>query len=369
MSDNLRRFRAVRKSLTQLHPNPSARITRHLTTLAALISGIVGAKRVSLPEVAAKVPDATKPVSRERRFRRFVANDNISYSIYFTPFVTPLLSTLADIRPLTIIFDGSTVGRGCVALVASVCYKGRALPIAWLVREGKKGHFPEAMHLELLGEVQAMIPPQAEVVFLGDGEFDGTELFEQIQSAGWHFVCRTAHNRILSEEGERFRFSDLDVGSEPYVLLPGITYSAKDYGPLQAVLWHEAPYKDPVYLITNMDLAGEAIWYYRKRFRIETMFSDHKSRGFHLHKSHLSDPARLSRMMIAVSLAYIWMVSLGSRAIKTGTHREIHRSDRCDLSLFQLGFRMLEHILNEGFTIPVCFAVLPYDDPFPKTVR
>ena len=32
MSDNLRRFRAVRKSLTQLHPNPSARITRHPET-------------------------------------------------------------------------------------------------------------------------------------------------------------------------------------------------------------------------------------------------------------------------------------------------------------------------------------------------
>ena len=215
MSDNLRRFRAVRKSLTQLHPNPSARVTRHLTTLAALISGIVGAKRVALPEVAAKAPDATKPVSRERRFRRFVDNDNISYSIYFTPFIAPLLSTLAQIRPLTIIFDGSIVGRGCVALVASVCYKGRALAIAWLVREGKKGHFPEEMHLELLKQVQALIPPQAEVVFLGDGEFDGTALFEQIQSAAWHFVCRTAHNRILFEGPERFRFSDLDLGSEP----------------------------------------------------------------------------------------------------------------------------------------------------------
>lgn len=31
---------------------------------------------------------------------------------------------------------------------------------------------------------------------------------------------------------------------------------------------------------------------YAKRFRIETFFSDQKSRGFHLHKSHLSDPVR-----------------------------------------------------------------------------
>jgi hypothetical protein len=43
--------------------------------------------------------------------------------------------------------DGSVVGRGCVALMMHVVYKGRALPLAWLVRQGTKGHFPEAWHI------------------------------------------------------------------------------------------------------------------------------------------------------------------------------------------------------------------------------
>jgi hypothetical protein len=42
---------------------------------------------------------------------------------------------------------------------------------------------------------------------------------------------------------------------------------------------------------------------YRKRAHIETFFSDQKSRGFHIHKSHLRDPARLSRLLIAACLA------------------------------------------------------------------
>jgi hypothetical protein len=41
---------------------------------------------------------------------------------------------------------------------------------------------------------------------------------------------------------------------------------------------------------------------------IETFFADQKSRGFHLHKSHIADPQRLSRLCIAACLAYIWIV-------------------------------------------------------------
>jgi hypothetical protein len=35
----------------------------------------------------------------------------------------------------------------------------------------------------------------------------------------------------------------------------------------------------------------------------------------------------------------------------------IHRSHRCDLSLFQLGSRLLNHFLNEELSIPVAFHV------------
>lgn len=41
-----------------------------------------------------------------------------------------------------------------------------------------------------------------------------------------------------------------------------------------------------------LDLPDQACYFYKKRFRIETFFSDEKSRGFYLHKSHLADPQR-----------------------------------------------------------------------------
>ena len=105
---------------------------------------------------------------------------------------------------------------------------------------------------------------------------------------------------------------------------------------------------------------------YRKRFGIETFFSDQKSCGFHLHKSHLSEPERLSRLLIAACLAYIWIIYLGDLCVKEEWTPIIHRTDRCGLSLFQLGLRLLAHFLNEDLSIPVAFHI-PIEEP--KGVR
>ncbi|MGB8719516.1 MAG: hypothetical protein WCD46_09420, partial [Desulfobacterales bacterium] len=43
------------------------------------------------------------------------------------------------------------------------------------------------------------------------------------------------------------------------------------------------------------------------RVPIETFFSDQKSRGFNIDKSHLSCPQRLTRLMYASCLAYLWI--------------------------------------------------------------
>ena len=77
----------------------------------------------------------------------------------------------------------------------------------------------------------------------------------------------------------------------------------------------------------------------------------------YIHKSHISDPQRRSRLFIAACLAYIWIVYLGSLGETEGWREVIHRRKRCDVSLFQLGLRILEHFLNEELPIPVQFHV------------
>jgi hypothetical protein len=360
MSDNLRQYRAIRDALTQGYPGePTGRVARHVTTLAALISGMVASKSTQLPKVAAHVPDGPKPESRVKRFARWLDNERILEELYFLPYAEILLAHLA-LQTLVLVMDGSVVGRGCTALMIHVIYKGRALPLAWRVRQGPKGHFPEELHIALVELIRACLPEGTQVVLLGDGEFDGTTLQQTLNEAGWFYACRTAQTTVATWQGETFRLDTLGACSKPGTLiaLKEVKITRDAYGPVMVLSCWAKGYQEPLYLVSNMDAAEEACRYYQKRFRIETFFSDQKSRGFHLHKSHISDPQRLSRLLIAACLAYIWIIYLGALCDKDGWRSVIHRHDRCDLSLFQLGLRTLEHFLNEDLSIPVVFYII-----------
>jgi len=237
--------------------------------------------------------------------------------------------------------------------------EGRALPLAWVVRQCPKGHCPEALHIELVELVRDLIPEGTTVVFLGDGEFDGTDLQKTMNDAGWLYACRTAKSTVATWEDMTFHLDLLGSSIKRGMLieLKEVQFTRDAYGPVMVLCCWAKGEVDPLYLVSNMSLAEEAIKYDQKRFRIETFFSDQKSRGFNIQKSHLEDCQRLSRLLIASCLAYIWLVYLGSLCKTDGWQSIIHRKNRCDLSLFQLGFRLLEHFLNEGLSIPVQFHV------------
>jgi hypothetical protein len=360
MSDNLRRYRAIRQALQQWYPGePSGRVAQHLTTLAAFISGIVGSKSSQLPNIATKIPARAKPDSRVQRLTRWLRNDDMKEEIYFVPYAEMLLRQLAGVT-LVLAMDGSLVGRGCCALMIHVIYKGRALPLAWRVRQSPKGHFPEDLHIAVVEVVREMIPAGTPVVFLGDGEFDGTRLQDTLREAGWWYACRTSKGNTVAWQGETFPVAELGACIKPgrLIELQEVAVTHEAYGPVLLLCCWAKGYVEPLYLVSNMSTAEEAIDYYQKRFRIETFFSDQKSRGFNIQKSHLTDPQRLSRLLIASCLAYIWIVYLGVLCTNEGWQRVIHRRKRCDLSLFQLGLRLLEHFLNEQLPIPVQFHVI-----------
>lgn len=161
-------------------------------------------------------------------------------------------------------------------------------------------------------------------------------------------------------EGETFRLDTLGACSKPGTLieLKEVKITRDAYGPVMVLSCWAKGSHEPLYIVSNMEAAEEACRYYQKRFCIETFFSDQKSRGFHIHKSHISDPQRLSRLLIAACLAYIWMIYLGALCEKDGWLTIIHRTERCDLSLFQLGLRTLDYFLNEDFSIPVMFHII-----------
>jgi hypothetical protein len=357
MSDSRRTYRAIKQAILQLYPvKPQGNLARHLTTLVGLVSGIVLSKSCQLPKIASKVPGEIHPDSRTKQFSRWINNETITFDLYFLPFLEMLLTQLAAIRPLVLVMDGSVVARGCVTLMVSVLYAGRALPLAWLVVQGAKGHFPAETHVTLLREVKAYLPAGASVVLLGDGEFDSPELQAAATDAAWDYVCRTAKNIVISADGETWSsLEDLGVTRGGRVFRKGVWFTKDAYGPVMVVAWWGRAYTEPIYLVSNLSHVQEACDWYRKRAHIETFFSDQKSRGFQVARSHVSDPARVTRLMMAACLAYLWVIYLGTVAHDEGWVVAIHRRRRCDLSLFQLGLRLLDYFLDQDWPIPSTF--------------
>lgn len=381
MSDSLRRHFAIHHQLKQgLPAEPQGVFARHLHTLAALTSGLVGSRRAQLPAIASKTPrdcspNGSKRESHIKRFERFLRNKAITHEAYFAPHAKALLASLPP-GPLTLIMGGSEVGRGCLALVVSVVYRKRSLPLCWQVVTGKKGHFPAEQHIVLLQQARGLIPSGRPVVFLGDGEFDSPALLGALTQIGWQFVCRTAKNTLVCEadwSGGGFPLSALMADG---LLRPGatvelseVTFTGQGFGPVLVVAVWERGQKEPLSLVSSLDFAHEAAAWYKKRYRIETFFSDQKSRGFYLCHSHIRAPDRLSRLMMATCLAYYWVVCLGAQVVRQGWQAVIHRAGRCDLSLFQLGMHWLEHCLNEEWAVPTPLYLQPISRQEEKSGR
>jgi hypothetical protein len=358
MSDTYRRYRAIKQNLMQFYqPRLSGHQERHLNTLVALICGLAGGHHAHLSSIADHAPsNGAGQESLITRFRRWLKHEQTTIKGWFLPVAEALLANLAQ-QPLTLVIDGSVVGRGCIALMLSVVYHGRALPLAWIVVKGKKGHFPQQTHCDLLAQVQELIPAGAEVTVLGDGEFDGIEFQAMLRRLKWTYVCRTAPNLIMTVEGQQFTIGTMAPTRGDVLGVRAAYLTAEQYGPVSVLALWEAAFDEPLYLVTNMLDLKAALALYRKRAHVETFFSDQKSRGFHLHKSHLSDPERLMRLLIASCLAYLWLVYLGVCALRDGWLKRVHRQDRCDLSLFRLGLRLLARCLKDDIPIPDGFLV------------
>jgi hypothetical protein len=105
------------------------------------------------------------------------------------------------------------------------------------VRHGPKGHFPEALHLAVVKLLSTLIPERTKVVFLGDGDFDGTALQATLNEAGWSYGCRTALSTTATWEGAAFRLDVLGACRQPGRLsaFKEVSVTREGYGPIMVL--------------------------------------------------------------------------------------------------------------------------------------
>lgn len=338
----------VQKSLRKLFGKPylSSYELIRLNLLSNLVSSILIKGDSRINQLALANTDKKQYNSKKQQLKRTIKNEHINYETYFLPYIRPLLETLAASGTLTFSIDGSVVGQGCMCLMFSVIYKDKAIPVVWKVYKAQKGHLSESAHRALLKSLSALVPSECRVVITGDGEFDGCDWQQDILDLGWDYVLRTGKNSTITEENwDETKVGNICIEQGTNFFLEDIEFTQKKQR-TNLYVWHGKGHEHPIYLVTNLDYGKEIEAFYKKRFKIEPFFRDQKSKGFNIHKSGLDKPERLERLLIGTCLAYIMCIMASTKAYKSVFYNEITTGNDEELSLFQLGYRFILHLVD-----------------------
>lgn len=361
MSDSRRRYDAIKQELCQRLPEQWAEHKERMETLSLLVSAIPKAKDLTQAALAAEMPLRAQDTSLAQRQRRWCMNEHIDERTYYQPFIEPFLQALSR-ATLPLIIDTTDAGLNCHVLSVAVGYQGRALPVVWQAGPGSRGHTSGQQQVDLLAYAASLIPPSADVILLGDGEFGHLQMLRWLEGeAHWPYCLRVASDTYILYEEQWRRLDSFDVQAGESLWLEQVHLTRKAaFGPVNIYLTWDDQHDRLLPLVTNLDLPQETAHWYAKRPWTEPLFGDIKGHGFDFQTSRLRHPERISRLMLAISLAYLWLCFLGSVAIIFGLAKFVDRSDRRDRSIFTIGRLWLNRLLKLDKPILVRFFPYPF---------
>jgi Transposase DDE domain len=361
-------YATLHKQLAQLRARERRTRLRNWTWL---LVGLFTSRSVHLSKIANKMFTRATVPSATRRLSRLLGNPAVRVRAWHEPLARRLLqqAALNPVGGIRLVLDGSKIGRSHQLLMVALCYRRRALPIAWTWVRSTRGHSSALKQRALLSYVRQLVPPQAAVVVVGDSEFGAVEVLRQLESWGWHYVLRqkSSHLVLLSSAADSAAPQWQPLGSllqraGQRRWLEQVPLTQLHAHATNLLLHWQAGHAEPWLLATNLPDERTAKAAYRHRMWIEEMFGDFKKHGFDLESTHLCHFGRLSRLTLAVSMLYLWLIAYGAQVIKRGLRRLVDRNDRRDYSLFRLGCNMLERSLAQLQPPKTCF----FTSSFPK---
>jgi hypothetical protein len=311
--------------------------------------------------LANKMPGKAKKLSKAKRIRRWLNNPAIRVRLWYEPIARALLQqAVAHGLEIRLIVDGSRVGSRHQLLMVSLACRRRSLPIAWTWVRQRRGHSSARKQIALLAYVRSLLPEAATVLLVGDSEFGSIPVIRALEKWDWLYVLRQKGKNLTCLEGAAawIRFDRrVTRGGPRFWATKALLTQSHTYTVSLVAIW-PAYEKTPWLLATNLPSAQLALRAYSRRMWIEAMFADFKSNGFDIERTRLHHFLRLSRLVMAIAMLYVWLVAFGSATIKSGRRHLVDRSDRRDLSIFRIGYDMLERCLvNQS---PIFLRMIPY---------
>jgi hypothetical protein len=166
------------------------------------------------------------------------------------------------------------------------------------------------------------LPAKVRPVILADRGFGRAAFFAWLNARGLDYVVRVKKGTCLTEaDGRRWKLGEEGLAPGQLHWAQGVRYALYHGRPTEVVLnvalcWRisksrarnprRKPPKEPWYLATSLkDAASAASWYWQRGW-IEQSFKDSKGR-FGLSEVRVGSPERLSRLLMALTMALCWL--------------------------------------------------------------
>ncbi len=324
-----------------------------LETLCMLVVGMVGARTVNLGHIATEAGRGVLIASTYRRLQRFFQHVDLEPD--WAALIVARLIGPASAWTLALDRTNWKIGtRDVNFLVLAVVTRRFRVPLFWTLLDGP-GNSATETRIALMTRYLAHFPASSVRLLLADREFIGTEWLKFLNDNNIMFAIRLREDlRVTTEDGcELTLFARLRLArrAQFFQARPGARDAAKaSDAPL--LNFAARRLKDEWLIVVSNIPARQALAAYRKRWAIECMFGDAKTRGLNLEDTRLTDPRKLALLMALVALAIAWAGRAAATLLGQGSPKRKSHGYFAQ-SWFRIGFDQIRNLLNSEPSVAI----------------
>ena len=365
MSDSLRLYRTIIEMLG----NSQVRFhdMRCLVTFAWAIVGVILEKDVHLSKWGVHRIGEAQAASKQRQFVRWLKNVKIVPAEIYRRLAQTAFADWKGYK-IYLALDSSSLWDEFVLVRVAVIYRGRALPLSWVILKQQSTMVAFEKYKHILKAAAAILPKGCPVILLADRGFDDNDLFCALRDLGWGFRIRLKKSlRIHRVSKPCLSVGRLMPAKGQALFLHKVWITDRLFGPVHLALAHvhsRNGYEEWAILSddpTDLHTLDE----YGLRFDLEESFLDDKSAGFQLESGEIRDADALARLGLVLATTTLYLVSTGTAVVSLGLRSCIDPHWNRGLSYFQIGWRWIRHALAHFKYLLPCFWLAPGADPFP----
>lgn len=307
-------------------------------TTSIIISSTIKLNRISL-----FINTETKSDSNYRRIQNFFQKFQMDYEEY-AHFV---MAHLPKGEKFYLVMDRTNwkFGKKDInILMLGIIYKRICLPLYWILLD-KRGSSSTEERKFLLEKAVKMLGKQRIKALLADREFIGVMWFQYLidQEIEFHIrLPRQVKSGSLLEKNRKsitnlFRHFKENSGVDRIRKVKILGYDLYVSGMRTK--------KDYCIVVSSKDNLN-SLEKYQMRWTIENMFGAFKTRGFNFEDTHMTDLEKVRKLIVLVSIVYLWCVMVGLWYERTIPIR-ITNFGRKRISIFRYGFNYLTTFIKK----------------------